>query len=79
MFGKVISGRSTIRLIEEGPSKNDSPSEDVIIVDCGELAADEPLSVPDLSGDGHEEYPSDDEEDVHDVGRSSPRRRESFD
>ncbi|KAI5480331.1 peptidyl-prolyl isomerase D (cyclophilin D) [Pseudohyphozyma bogoriensis] len=66
VFGKVIGGRSTVRLIEEAPTKNDAPHEDITILDCGELAEGEPDGI-ELAGDddGYEEYPSDDEHDVN--------------
>lgn len=72
VFGKVISGRSTVRLLENGPVKNDSPEETVLIADCGELAEDESTSdVANTSGDAYEDVPSDDEEDIHDVCQRS--------
>ena len=67
VFGKVIAGRSVVRLIDEAPVKQDSPVEEILIADCGELAEGEPDGVEvDPEGDGYEEYPSDDENDVHD-------------
>jgi cyclophilin family peptidyl-prolyl cis-trans isomerase len=72
VFGKVIAGRSTVRVIEDAPVKNDSPQEEIIIVDCGELREDEPTSdLVNTSGDPYEDYPSDDEEDIHDVRNHS--------
>lgn len=68
VFGKVIAGRSTVRLIETTPVNNDTPTEDIIIEDCGELKAGEPDGVAvDPTGDGYEEYPSDDEADTSEV------------
>ncbi|KAM0746401.1 hypothetical protein T439DRAFT_329847 [Meredithblackwellia eburnea MCA 4105] len=67
VFGKVIAGRSTVRLVETSPVKNDSPTEEILIADCGELKEGEPDGVEkDVHGDGYEEYPSDDEADVQD-------------
>lgn len=65
---RVIAGRSVVRLIEDSPTKSDSPSEEIIISDCGELAEGEDDGIPlDPHADGYEEFPSDDERDVHDV------------
>ncbi|KAK4702310.1 peptidyl-prolyl isomerase D, partial [Phenoliferia sp. Uapishka_3] len=65
VFGKVIAGRSTVRLMETSPVKSDTPTEDIIISNCGELQEGEPDGVDsDQTGDGYEEYPSDDEADV---------------
>ncbi|KAL8290258.1 hypothetical protein RQP46_003197 [Phenoliferia psychrophenolica] len=65
VFGKVIAGRSTVRLLEQSPVKNDSPQEEILIADCGELKEGEPDGVAvDPMADGYEEYPSDDEADV---------------
>ena len=70
VFGKVIAGRSTVRLIEETPTDKDNPLEEVTILDCGELAEGEDMgiepAVVDETGDKYEEHPSDEEEDVHD-------------
>lgn len=69
VFGRVIAGRSVVRLIEEAPTKNDKPDEDIVIVDCGELKEGEPTNVEDVDewGDKWEEHPSDDEEDINNV------------
>lgn len=69
VFGRVTSGRSTVRLIEDSPTtKNDSPNEDIVIADCGELLEGEPDGIePDEFADGYESAPSDDERDVQDV------------
>lgn len=68
MFGKVVAGRSTVRLIEDSPVKNDAPDEEVTIENCGELleGQDDGIAV-DPAADGYEEYPSDDESDSQDV------------
>lgn len=68
VFGRVIGGRSVARMIEEGPTQNDTPNEETIIYDCGELAEGEDDGIPvNPSADPYEDYPSDDENDVHEV------------
>lgn len=72
VFGKVLKGRSLVRLIEETPTTSDVPNETVVVVNCGELAEGEDDGIPvDTSDDRYADYPSDDEEDVHDVSRPS--------
>lgn len=69
VFGRVISGRSTVRLIEAAETKSDKPTEDIVIADCGELPADAVLEgskKADEHGDAYESHPSDDEANVHD-------------
>ncbi|CDK25020.1 unnamed protein product [Kuraishia capsulata CBS 1993] len=51
VFGQVIAGKSVVRAIEKTEKANDKPVKDVVIVDCGALAADAPLSVDDGTGD----------------------------
>ncbi|GAA5886317.1 hypothetical protein JCM16303_003761 [Sporobolomyces ruberrimus] len=62
--GKVTHGRSLVRLMEDCPMKGESPAEDIVIADCGQLAEGETGITQDEFADGHEEYPSDDEADV---------------
>ena len=38
VFGKVISGMEHVTVIENCETESDKPNEDVVIVDCGELA-----------------------------------------
>ncbi|GAA5985419.1 hypothetical protein JCM11641_000151 [Rhodosporidiobolus odoratus] len=64
--GKVLHGRSIVRLMEEAPTTSDTPNEDIVIADCGQLAEGDEGVVADEFADGHEEYPSDDEADVND-------------
>ncbi|GAA6014648.1 hypothetical protein JCM10207_006889 [Rhodosporidiobolus poonsookiae] len=66
VFGKVLHGRSVVRLMEEAPTNGDAPTEEILIADCGQLAEGDEGIVPDEFADGHEEYPSDDEADVND-------------
>lgn len=40
VFGKILEGLAVMREIEALPTEFDKPTEDVIIVDCGELAVD---------------------------------------
>ncbi|GAA5848752.1 hypothetical protein JCM9279_002932 [Rhodotorula babjevae] len=64
--GRVLHGRSVVRLVEESPVQGDSPSEEILIRDCGELADGDDGIASDPFADGHEDYPSDDEADVND-------------
>ncbi|CAM9514395.1 unnamed protein product, partial [Hapterophycus canaliculatus] len=41
VFGKVLSGMEIVKEIEDVPTKADKPIDDVVIVDCGELEADD--------------------------------------
>ncbi|GAA5893929.1 hypothetical protein JCM8208_001281 [Rhodotorula glutinis] len=64
--GRVLHGRSVVRLVEESPVQGDAPSEEILIRDCGELAEGDDGIASDPFADGHEDYPSDDEADVND-------------
>ncbi|BGP38944.1 peptidyl-prolyl cis-trans isomerase cpr6 [Rhodotorula kratochvilovae] len=64
--GRVLHGRSVVRLIEESPVSGDSPTEEILIADSGELAEGDDGVASDPFADGHEDYPSDDEADVND-------------
>ncbi|BGP31049.1 peptidyl-prolyl cis-trans isomerase cpr6 [Rhodotorula toruloides] len=66
VFGRVLHGRSVVRLIEESPVNGDAPTEEILISDCGELAEGADGIMADEFADGHEEYPSDDESDIND-------------
>lgn len=68
VFGRVISGRSVVRLIEETPTSpgNDQPTESIVISDCG-MATGEILDGNkrvDEWGDEWEDHPSDDDEKI---------------
>ncbi|GAA5858858.1 hypothetical protein JCM5353_003144, partial [Sporobolomyces roseus] len=65
VFGKVTHGRSIVRLMEEAPMAGESPAEEILIADCGQLAEGDSGIVADEFADGHEDYPSDDESDVN--------------
>lgn len=70
VFGKVIAGRSVVRIIENSPVKSgDAPTEDIIIEACGELkeGEDDGVAKGDNAGDNYEDYPSDEEQDVENV------------
>lgn len=66
VFGRVLKGKSVVRRIENTPTQNDRPVEEVKIAQCGEL---DPESSEvkegsygigrDESGDAFEEYPED--------------------
>ena len=59
----------------QSPCKNDTPQEEILIADCGELKEGEPDGVEvDPNADGYEEYPSDDEADVQEVRSSATSR-----
>ena len=67
VFGKVIAGKSVVRLIEESPVKQDKPEEKIIIANCGELDSGEVVTEQrkaDEYGDAYESHPSDDDTDV---------------
>jgi len=69
VFGRVIGGRSIVRLIEQTPTKPgaDQPTESIVISECG-MATDEVLvdgkKQPDQWGDEWEDHPSDDDEKI---------------
>ncbi|GAA6063124.1 hypothetical protein JCM10212_002327 [Sporobolomyces blumeae] len=64
VFGKVTHGRSVVRLMEDAPTTSDTPTEVILIKDCGQLADGETGIIEDEFADGYEEYPSDDEHEV---------------
>lgn len=63
VFGEVISGKSTIRQLENERTQGDKPQRECIITDCGELtdadAANALQKQPDKTGDPYEDYPDD--------------------
>jgi peptidyl-prolyl isomerase D len=65
VFGKVISGKSLVRKIENLPtSGSDKPSLDVIIASAGVLGPEDeiaPNAGTDVQGDKYEDYPVDQE------------------
>lgn len=73
VFGRVLHGRSVVRMIEEAPVKGDAPTEKITIADCGELAEGDDGMAADEFADGHEDYPSDDEAEVDNVSFPSIR------
>ena len=53
VFGKVVKGIGVVRSVELGPvGENDRPEQDVVIVDCGEIAQGEDEGVINFFGDG---------------------------
>ncbi|KAF7366900.1 Peptidyl-prolyl cis-trans isomerase D [Mycena sanguinolenta] len=69
VYGEVIKGKSVVRQIENGPTSNgDVPVAPVVIADCGALSPDDPClqEVAPADGDGHEDYPEDDDANVDD-------------
>merc|ERR1711939_631009 len=71
VFGRVIAGRSIVRLVEDGETNKatDKPHETIVIGNCGELAEGESIEEKkqaDQYGDAYESHPSDDDSDVHD-------------
>ncbi|KAF8189186.1 peptidyl-prolyl cis-trans isomerase [Mycena galopus ATCC 62051] len=69
VYGEVIKGKSIVRQIENSEvSSGDVPVLPVVVADCGVLAADDPCltEVAPANGDGHEDFPEDDDADVED-------------
>lgn len=67
VFGRVISGRSIVRMIEDAPTKGDTPVETIAIHDCGIVDPNDDSfqkSKADEWGDEWEDRPSDDDEKV---------------
>ncbi|EJT77057.1 peptidyl-prolyl cis-trans isomerase [Gaeumannomyces tritici R3-111a-1] len=66
VFGKVISGKSVVRQIENlSTEAGDKPVKDAVIADCGELPAGAEVSQQakeaDKYGDKYEDFPEDEE------------------
>ncbi|KAJ7243595.1 peptidyl-prolyl cis-trans isomerase [Mycena haematopus] len=69
VYGEVIKGKSVVRQIENTEiSSGDAPVAPVVIADCGVLAPDDPClaEATPADGDGHEDFPEDDDADVQD-------------
>lgn len=67
VFGRVVAGRSIVRLIEQTPTNADKPAEAIVISDCGMAPADLLLDgerLVDQWGDSWEDNPEDDDEKV---------------
>ncbi|KAI9881461.1 MAG: peptidyl-prolyl cis-trans isomerase cpr6 [Pleopsidium flavum] len=63
VFGEVLTGKSIVRKIENLKTVNDKPTQDVTIIDCGQLEDDaaegtEQKTV-DATGDPYEDFPED--------------------
>ncbi|KAJ7766335.1 peptidyl-prolyl cis-trans isomerase [Mycena maculata] len=70
VFGEVIKGKSVVRQVENFPtSSGEAPTSPIVIADCGVLSPGDP-SLTEVAvaadGDGHEDYPEDDDADVQD-------------
>nr|AHC00612.1 cyclophilin [Ganoderma lucidum] len=76
VFGEVVRGKSVVRAVENSEtSSGDVPVEPCVIVDCGQLAPEDPaLSQPTAAdGDVYEDYPEDqDPVEGQDVGQAPP-------
>ncbi|CAK3951218.1 Peptidyl-prolyl cis-trans isomerase D [Lecanosticta acicola] len=65
VFGEVLAGKSVVRQVENLPvGANDKPTQDCVIVDCGELPADADIAEltkkkVDSTGDSYEDFPED--------------------
>lgn len=63
VFGEVINGKNIVREIENLRTQSDKPTEDVTIVDCGELEGSEfetaTQKTKDATGDPYEDFPDD--------------------
>ncbi|EFP80410.1 uncharacterized protein PGTG_06366 [Puccinia graminis f. sp. tritici CRL 75-36-700-3] len=66
VFGRVVAGRSVVRLIEQTPTKPgaDQPTESIMISDCGMASQEMPVKQADQWGDEWEDHPSDDDEKI---------------
>ncbi|KAL4799789.1 cyclophilin-like domain-containing protein [Aspergillus venezuelensis] len=63
VFGEVLNGKSVVRKVENMSTQADKPTQDVTIVDCGELSGDDydnaDKKAPDATGDPYEDFPDD--------------------
>ena len=46
VFGKVLKGQDVVRAMENVEMDGEKPKKDVVIADCGEIAAGQPDGVP---------------------------------
>ncbi|KAF8252596.1 40 kDa peptidyl-prolyl cis-trans isomerase [Wilcoxina mikolae CBS 423.85] len=70
VFGEVLTGKSTIRKIEEMKTDaSDKPGKPVVIADCGELkgpdAETAAIRKDDGTGDKYEDFPDDEDPDMN--------------
>ncbi|KAI1792707.1 peptidyl-prolyl cis-trans isomerase [Ganoderma leucocontextum] len=76
VFGEVIRGKSVVRAVENTEtSSGDVPVEPCVIVDCGQLAPEDPSISQPMAADGdvYEDYPEDqDPIEGGDVGQNPP-------
>lgn len=63
VFGQVINGKNIVREIENLRTQSDKPTEDVTVVDCGQLEGAEfetaTQKSKDATGDPYEDFPDD--------------------
>lgn len=63
VFGEVINGKGLVRKIENISTQSDKPTQDVKVVDCGELKGEDfnnsETKAVDTTGDAYEDYPED--------------------
>ncbi|KAL4942477.1 peptidyl-prolyl cis-trans isomerase D [Aspergillus oleicola] len=63
VFGEVLNGKSVVRKIENMSTQADKPTQDVTIVECGELSGEDydnaDKKAPDATGDPYEDFPDD--------------------
>lgn len=72
VYGKVLKGKGIVRAIENLPTSADKPVQDVVIVDCGELAEGESDGIPvPADGDKYDEYPGKCHSTQFDHGRNA--------
>jgi len=70
VFGEVLSGKSTLRKIEDTKTDNtDKPGKPVVIVNCGELKGPDAeiatIRQDDGTGDKYEDFPADEDPDMN--------------
>ena len=63
VFGEVLNGKNIIRKIESITTQSDKPTNDVKVVDCGELTGNKydssAAKASDATGDPYEDFPDD--------------------
>ena len=68
VFGEVLNGKNIVRKIENLPTQSDKPSEDVKVIECGQLTGEAfsaaTQKAADSTGDPYEDFPDDQGEDL---------------
>lgn len=78
VFGRVLSGKSVVRQIENTPTEaGDKPVRDIVIADCGELTGDAAVlgdgpRQPDALGDAYEDFPEDETDPDAEAAGTAP-------